>query len=264
MNIQDLFNKGVSLGRQRAGQGINGPLGPALSAMSAFRQFPDNDLPADARMLPVSQAGFDLTRAISKRNVWVLFVNTSGSGVAPWRHLIILDSDFRGEGQVETPSRVGMVAHELTHLLQREINQSHYWPSGGFNPARGRRWIGDSTSYMEMLAYLVGWTVEYDLLSSGLLAEKGPEAGSRLATIRRHLAVSTGVEAGKISRLISDQFPNNSIYRQNRRTENRYTDRRVPPGSWHYWLRQLGFSRQAVDHIMFLAAQGQYEGNTTL
>lgn len=264
MNIQDLFSKGVSLERQRAGQVLDGPLSPALGAMSALRVLPGSGLPDGKMMLPVSQAGFDLARAISRQNLWVLFVNTSGSGAAPWRHLIILDSDYRGESQAEIPSRVGMVAHEFTHLLQREINQSHYWPSGGFNPARGRRWMGDSTSYMELLAYLVSWTVEYDLLSSGLYAEKGPEVDSRLATIRRQLAVYTGVEASKIGRLISDQFPEDSIYRRNIKTESRYGDRRVPPGSWHYWLRQLGFSRQAVDHIMILAARGQFEVNTPI
>jgi hypothetical protein len=153
-----------------------------------------------------------------------------------------------------------MVAHELTHLLQREINQPHYWPSGGLNPVRGRLWIGDSTSFMELLAYLVGWTVEYDLLSVGQFAEKGLESDPRQATIRRHLALFTIADAPKIGRLISDQFPNNSIYRQNRITESRYPDQRVPPGSWHSWLRQLGFSRSAVDHIMILAAQGKNEG----
>jgi hypothetical protein len=264
MNYCELLSKGFSLERQRAGQAPAGPIGPALGAMSAFRPFSSNDLPAGVRDLPLSRIGFDLARNISKQVLWVLFVNTGGSGIAPWRRMIILDTEYRGEGQVGNPSRIGMVAHELAHLLQREINQPHYWPSGGFNPVRGRRWIGDSTSYMEMLAYLVGWTVEYDLLSAGLLAGKGLEADSRLATIRRQLAIFTGVDAPKIGRLIRDQFPNNTIYRQNTMTESRYLDRRVPPGSWHNWLRQLGFSRLAVDRIMVLAAQGNNEGKTPM
>jgi hypothetical protein len=41
--------------------------------------------------------------------------------------------------------------------------------------------------------------------------------------------------------------------------ENRLSDGRIPSGSWHYWLRQLGFSLQAIDHIMVLASQGQEE-----
>jgi hypothetical protein len=56
--------------------------------------------------------------------------------------------------------------------------------------------------------------------------------------------------------MIGDLFPNNPIYQQNLSSEIRYSDRRIPPGSWHDWLRQLGFSRTAVDHIMVLAARG--------
>ena len=93
--------------------------------------------------------------------LWIL----GGSGVAPWRGLIILDSEYRGWTDRLTET-LAMVAHELTHLLQRQFNQPHYWPSGGLHPGFGRRWIGDSTNYMEVISYLVGWTVEYDFTAA--------------------------------------------------------------------------------------------------
>ena len=264
MNFRSILRKGISLKKQHAGQIEDGPLGPVLRAISEIRveNLTGDDPPVDITLQPVSLVGKDLAGIISRLDLWVLFVNTDGSGVAPWRGLIVLDADYVGEGQVESPSRVGIVAHELTHLLQREFKGSHYWPSGGFNPVRGRRWIGDSTTYMEMLAYIVGWTIEYDLrfakqfdphISPGQLAR----GESVLATIRDRLARFTGTEPRNASRMLGDLFPDNPIYRQNHQTESKFPDRRVPPGTWHYWLRQIGFSRAAVDHIMILAAQGK-------
>ena len=262
MNFRNILNKGVSLKKQRAGQIEGAPLGPVLRAISESRfvNLTVDDPPIGGTPQPVSPVGKDLVRIISKLNLWVLFVNTDGSGVAPWRRLIILDGDYRGEGQVKTPSRIGIVAHELTHLLQREFNQSHYWPSGGFNPVRGRRWIGDSTTYMELLAYLVGWSVEYDLtldrtLDPGISLGQLARYKSTMEAIRSRLAGFTGTEPRQASRMISELFPGNAVYKQNYRTESRYPDGRIPPGTWHYWLRQLGFSRASVDHIMNLAAR---------
>ena len=261
MKFGDFLKKGISLKKQHAGRAEDGPLGPFLRDISEIRaanQALSDHLLADGTLQPV---GNDLAKIISKLDLWVLFMNTNGSGIAPWRGLIVLDADFREEGQVVSPFRIGMVAHELTHLLQRELKQSHYWPSGGFNPVRGRRWIGDSTSYMEVLAYLVGWTVEYDFISARQLetiisGERRAEVETVLKAIRDRLASFTRTEPHTATRMISDLFPNNPIYQQNLSSEDRYPDRRIPPGSWHDWLRQLGFSRAAVDHIMVLAAQG--------
>jgi hypothetical protein len=176
----------------------------------------------------------------------------------------MLDTELRGEGQVKSPATLAMIAHELTHLLQREFNQSHYWPSGGLHPARGRRWIGDSTNYMEVISYLVGWTVEYDL-TAARIGSAGRSVGENardertLVTIRDRLATLTGPDPSNACRLVVKLFPNNAVYRQNFEVESRAHDRRIPPGSWHSWLRQMGFSRQAVDHIMILASQGHAE-----
>jgi len=257
MKLRNLLIKGITLKKQRAGQPEAGPLGPFMRRISDIH-------PKSIQPVPVSPVGMDLVRITAKLDLWVLFMNTEGRGIAPWRRLIILDADYQGEGQVEHPARAGMVAHELTHLLQREIKQSYYWPSGGFKPARGRRWIGDSTNYMELLAYIVGSTVEYDLTlveqsSPGIPPEQFALAEKSLAALRGHLNLLTGAERGEISQVICNLFPENRIYEQNQETERFYPDQRIPPGTWHSWLRHLGFSRASVDYIMILAARGKNE-----
>jgi hypothetical protein len=258
MRLPDVLKKGVFAQKQHAGQGMDGPLGPVLREISAVYPLGNNQ-PSQA----ISPVGIDLARIISKYDLWILFINTDGSGIAPWRRLIVLDSDYRGKGQIETPSRIGMVVHELTHLVQRELKGSHYWPGGGFNPVRGRRWIGDSTNYMEVLAYLVGWTVEYDLTKTkqfdpNISLEQRARNEVVLDTIRERLAYFTATDKRSSSRKISELFPDNPVYKQNARIEARYLDHRIPPGTWHDWLRRMGFSRSAVDHIMILAAQGEF------
>ena len=256
IKVTRVLDKGAKLRKQVAGRMAGGPLAPALTEM--VKTQPQDGI---SKFLPLSPVGNDLVRAVNNLDFWVLYVNTQGSGIAPWRRLIILDADFRGQGQVESPSRIAMVAHELTHLLQREISQTHYWPRGGFNPFRGRRWLGDSTNYMEALAYLVGWTVEYDFtlatqLDASISQDQREKNNQALKKICQQVARLTAAEPHELSGMIIELFPNHPIYKQNFKTENRYHDRRIPPGPWHYWLRQIGFSRSSVDHIMILAAQG--------
>lgn len=263
MDIKHILRKGVFLSKQVSSRVEDGPLSPLFNQFSQTTSKTPvvNVLKGEGTRQPVSIVGMDLVRIYAHRSLWVLFMDTSGSGIAPWQGLIVLDADYRGKGQVKTPSRLGIVAHELTHLLQREFNQLHYWPGGGFRPARGRRWIGDSTNYMEMISYLVGWTVEYDFTLAGMLhadpsLEQDTEQERTLKTIRKRLAAFTDSDPRDASRKILELFPKNIIYQQNFRTESRYPDRRIPPGTWHSWLSQMGFSRLAIDHIMVLAARG--------
>jgi hypothetical protein len=264
MGINRFFNKGISIRRQQPGWPADGPISLCLKTLSGNFQEGSPDHSSGLGNRAISPVGADLARIYAKRKLWVLFVNTEGSGVAPWRGLIILDPDLRGEGQIKSPGTMGMIAHELTHLLQRDINQPHYWPSGGLRPAFGRRWIGDSTNYMEVLSYLVGWTVEYDFMVARTLSP-GQSTGQHarderaLATIRDRLATLTGADARNACRLMLKLFPTNAVYRKNFQLESRIPDGRIPPGSWHTWLRQMGFSRQAVDHIMILSARGHAE-----
>lgn len=259
-----MISKGFSIRKQRPGWPDDGPISPCFKALSGFV---DQDLPDSPRGFgrrTVSPVGADLARIYAQCSLRVLFADTGGSGVAPWRGLIILDADFRDEGQVQSPATMAMIAHELTHLLQREINQPHYWPSGGLRPTFGRRWIGDSTNYMEVISYLVGWTVEYDftlarMSSPGRTPGQQPRDERTLATIRDRLATLTGPDPRNACRLLLKLFPKNAVYRQNYRVESRSPDGRIPPGSWHNWLRQMGFSRPAIDHIMALASRGRAE-----
>ncbi|MFN2263154.1 MAG: hypothetical protein ACK2UM_02740 [Anaerolineales bacterium] len=262
MKFTHLLKGGISLKKQKAGSSRDGPLGPAfgeLSRTSTNRLTGSGDQPAEYTWA-ISPVGMDLVSIFANRSLWVLFAGTDGSGIVPWRGLIVLDSSYQGEGQTKSPATLGMVAHELTHLLQRELNQPHCWPGGGFNPVLGRRWIGDSTNYMEVIAYLVGWTVEYDftLASKNSLQNLNVQKSidnNALASIRNRLALLSKSEAHRTSKIITELFPENAIYRQNMKAENRYPDRRVPPGNWHIWLRQMGFSRGTIDHIMVLASQ---------
>ncbi len=261
MDIRKFLSKGVSLKKQAPGWPEDGPISPCLRKLAGTIQAESSDAMG---IQSISAVGADLARIYAGRSLRVLFVDTGGSGVAPWRGLIILDTELRGEGQVKSPGTLAMISHELTHLLQREINQSHYWPSGGLRPALGRRWIGDSTNYMEVLSYIVGWTVELDFTAArmgaaGRTDRENARDKRTLERIKDRLATLTGPNPRNACRLVVKIFPDNAVYRQNLDLENRIPDGRIPPGSWHSWLQQIGFSRQAIGHIMILASQGSAE-----
>lgn len=255
MNWKILIDKGISIRKQKPMLPDDGPITEFLRSMS--RLAPENTS-------PISLVGADVARLFAERSTRVVYMHTEGSGITPWRGLIFLDTDYREAEQINSPAKIGLVAHELTHLLQRELEPGYYWPSGGLRPSFSRRWIGDSTNYMEVLSYLVGWTVEYDFTAA--LLERGdlspPDRAKkerRLKSILNDLATLSGNDARNACRLVLKIYSKNPIYRQNYRLENRLADGRIPPGSWHYWLRQLGFSLPAIDHIMLLAARGQGE-----
>jgi hypothetical protein len=255
MALKKFFQKGVTLRYQRPGLPEDGPLTPCLKAMAAV----------DEVGRPLSPVGADVARLFARRKTLVVFTHTAGSGITPWRGLIVLDREYMGEGQTASPARIGLVAHELTHLLQRDLRHPYYWPSGSLRPALNRLWVGDSTNYMEVLAYLVGWTVEHDLIVSEAASSQELTEARRAQTqgvvrsLRDRLATLAGPDTRNACRLVLRTFPDNAIYRKNYTRESRLPDGRIPPGHWHEWLRQLGFSRQAVDHIMVLAAQGKVE-----
>jgi hypothetical protein len=254
MDLNIFLKKGFALRMQRPGLTDDGPITPCLRAMAA----------TDALGKPLSPVGADVARLFSQRTTRVLFVHTAGSGITPWRGLFVLDAEYRGEGQTKSPATIGLVAHELTHLLQRELKPRYYWPSGRLRPSLTRRWVGDSTNYMEVLAYLVGWSVEHDLTaaqaaSPGLSAAAQERYRRILKSIRDRLATLAGADVKNAARLVLKTYPDNPVYRKNYRLESRLRDGRVPPGMWHGWLRQLGFSPAAVDHILLLAARGQVE-----
>jgi hypothetical protein len=248
------FKKGLSIQAQKPGLPADGPISPCLQAMAARDQA--------GRLL--SPVGADVARLYAGRKTRVVFMHTAGSGITPWRRLIVLDADYKGEGQIKSPAKIGLVAHELTHLLQRDLRNPNYWPSGGLRPARGRRWVGDSTNFMEVVAYLIGWTIEYDLIAARLAApdltpEMQERTRSALQSLKNRLATLAGRDVRNATRLVIKTFPDNRVYRNNYRLENRLSDGRIPSGGWYDWLLEMGFSRRAVDHIMVIAAQGHAE-----
>ena len=209
--------------------GVRGPLSAAIEAMSA------------------TLAGANVARGIGRRQVWVAFLPTGGSGAVPWRKFLILDIAYRDRGQAATPGRVALVAHELTHVLQRELSDPIYWPSGGLRLSGPGRWLGDSTTVMEVAAYIVGASVEWDLLHG--LGRSTQRQSDWLAALTR----TTPRDAG---RAVVDHFPKNRIYRWTYRTEAKRPDRRIPPGDWADWLGAVGIDAHTLEHIRNQAAQG--------
>jgi len=213
-------------------------LTPALQAMAATK--PDGG--------SISTVGAELAGLIEPLTIRVAFLPISGSGVTPWRRWVVLDGSYRGQGQASSPGRIGLVAHELTHVLQRELGDTYFWPGGGLRPSRSRRWLGDSTNYMEALAYVVGASVELDLLEA-----KGMQPNRRL---RDDLASLTGEDAANAARYVVKSHPENAVYRKNYRAETQSPDGRIPPGGWSHWLGAIGFGSAAVERIRELAALG--------
>ncbi len=197
---------------------------------------------------PASPAGRDVARLIQAFKVRVAFLPTRGSGATPWRRLIVLDTSYREQGKAESPARVALVAHELVHVLQRELRDPEFWPSGGFRPSLSRRWIGDSTNYMEVVAYIVGASVEIDLLREN--------QETRIQRLSDWLATVAGEDASNAARAVVKRYKNNSIYRQNYRAEVRTPGRRIPSQPWAHWLGVLGFEANTIEHIRQLSATG--------
>jgi hypothetical protein len=244
----------IRLATQRPGE--VGPLTPSLEAMSARRSSGEPVSPGSSGEPvspgsggePLSPVGRDVARLIQAFNVRVAFLPTRGSGATPWRRLIVLDTSYREEGQAESPTRVALVAHELVHVLQRELGDPEFWPSGGFRPSLSRRWIGDSTNYMEVVAYIVGASVEIDLLREN--------QETRIQHLSDWLATVAGEDAPNATQAVVKRYKSNSIYRQNYRVEARTPGRRIPSQPWSHWLGVLGFEANTIEHIRQLSAVG--------
>lgn len=249
--MSDLISRLFPIRRQRTGAIKGGPIGLALDAMSF----------TDGQNRKISTVGTRLSNLIRARGVWVLFFPTGGDCACPWSGFVIYDTSLKDEGQVETPFKTGLVAHELFHVLQRARNDDHFWPSGFFRPSRFTRWITDSTNYMEVLAYIVGWTIEYDLIeynlkTSDLSEGERAKYQSRKGKIENDLATLTRTDEHNANRRILEKFHKNWFYRQNYRKEYTTDDGRIPYGGWDTWLINLDISREAVDHIKQITSRG--------
>jgi hypothetical protein len=119
---------------------------------------------------------------------------------------------------------------------------------------------------MEVLSYIVGETVEYDLLM-----ENGPSSLTAaelrvVEDIENDLATFTGPDAPNATRYVVFTYNQNSIYRGNYSLELGLSDHRIPDGGWDHWLMQVGFSEEAVEHIREIADEGtgRYVGEDLL
>jgi hypothetical protein len=163
--------------------------------------------------------------------------------------MIVLDTSYRTGDRAESPVKVALVAHELVHVLQRELGDPEFWPSGGFKPSLSRRWIGDSTNYMEVVAYIVGTSIEIDLLSNS--------ESTRARQLSDWLATVAGEDALNATRAVVKRYKSNSIYWQNYRVEARTPGHRIPSQRWAHWLGILGFEERTIEHIQNLATMGR-------
>ncbi len=242
---------GIHLRRQRPGLPADGPLTPMLQALQAVTP--------NGR--PVSPMAQEITRLVEPLSFWTLFVHTNGAGAVPVRDLVILDAALKNPDNAKDPYSLSLTAHELVHVLQRRQADSHFWPTGYPRFSRGRRWLFDSTNYMEVQAYLAGWTVEHDFLrhklnTTSLSEEETQQAQARLEKLVNRITTLSSPDVQNAIRLILTLYPNHKIYMQNFRTEAAIPDRRVPPGDWQTGLEKLGMARPAIEYAANLANKG--------
>jgi hypothetical protein len=110
---------------------------------------------------------------------------------------------------------------------------------------------------MEVLAYIVGDTIKYDLLlqkSSG--AALSAFEKQRLTSIQNDLATLTDPDAWIAAKSIAVKFQNCDVYLDNYVIEYALPDHSIPPGGWELWLRELGFADASIDHINSIASKG--------
>ena len=244
---------GIELLRfQPPGEDLEGPIAPVLRKLSE-----DSNSGG-----PKSIVGLNVAHLIRKHGVWVSFLPTKGAGVSPWCGHIWLDVRYKEQGQTRSPRRIGLVVHELTHNLQRKIGDPNYWPRGGLKPIEHTRWIADSTNFMEVLAYLIGWVTEYDLEQDRLKHDQlttgqKESINEKLRVYENLIATLTDSDVENAKRLALIQDQDNFFYKQNYRKEAKTPDGRVPRGGWRHWLKEMDFSPKSIKHIKSLAARGK-------
>ena len=240
---------------QEPGLPADGPITASLSAMSAL----------DGAGNQVSPVGADVARLTDGRSVNVTFWDTGGAGVAPLPGRIILPEGYIGGGQAAPEFNVGLVAHELTHVLERDLGDPAYWPSG-WNHSNALMFadgpedliyiVGESTNYMEVMSYIVGEAVEYDLLSQIPPAALTLREVDRLAAIEDNLATYTDPDSANAARYMLTTHPGAEVYRANYVHELGVSDGRIPAGGWDHWLKEMGFSEAATQRIQDIASRG--------
>jgi len=248
--------------------------GPITSAMATISQ---TDLNGNA----VSIVGSELAQLIDDRGgVAVHFSDliTGGTaGVAPTRGLVVLPNRYQSALVQAVPGNAGLVAHELAHVLQRDLPEfpdgfppfgtgpmAGSWPftPEGINPLSveyGVPLLGDFTLYMEVQSNIVGMGIEYDLLGEELanLSPGSLRRGtiiSRMDAIEVHLATYTG-PAADAAAYVPQQYNGHEMY-VGEMVKEVIFGARIPDGGWEHWLAQQGFSDKAIERIQQIASKG--------
>lgn len=241
--LYDLY--GRLLAPQGPGLPPGGPITLSLREMAAV----------DTNGVPISPVGSELVDLVDDLGIRVAFI-TGGDGVAPWTGQIVLPTAYTGTGQIDgntaviQTGRVGLVGHELTHAVHRELQHLLYSPP-----------VIDSTNHMEVVAYIVGETVQYDLLEARLSDPTLPERQRfpievAQQSLANHLATYTGSDQLNANRYMLQEHSTSLIYRLNHFRESLIPGHRIPPGGWEQSLRDIGFSDAAIDHIKNVASNG--------
>jgi hypothetical protein len=223
---------------QEPGLPPDGPITLSLSEMASL----------DSNGVPVSIVGSELVDLVDGLGVRVAFLGRDG-GTNPWVEQVVIPEPYQGSGQVggSTPiaqtERVALAAHELTHAVHREHGSLNYAPP-----------IIDSTNHMEVVAYLVSETVQYDLLQAGLADPSLTDAErllieARLNRLATNIATYSGADQLNANRYMIQQHQGNVIYGWNHLRESLIPGHRIPPGGWEQSLREIGFSDEAIQHI---------------
>jgi len=232
---------------QEPGLPPDGPVTAGLDAMAA----------SDPSGNPISIVGREMADLIAQREIRVSFI-MDGGGASPWTNRIFLADRYINANELETPSGTGLLAHELTHSLQRELDDPHFWPSGEPRLSEPRsRLIGDSTNYMEVLAYIVGDTVEYDMLAQ--IPSPSRSDIMRMDRLANDIATLTNDDALNATRYVVKRYNYVDVYKKNFTVEMGVPDHRIPDGGWDHWLREMGFSDEAINHIVDIASTGTVE-----
>ncbi|MFV2044321.1 MAG: hypothetical protein ACC700_13955, partial [Anaerolineales bacterium] len=239
--LSDLHGKFLAL--QGPGLSPNDPITLSLTQMAAV----------DSSGNPISPVASELVDLVDGLGVRVAFIGT-GAGVSPWVGQIVIPEKYVGSGQVSGSTviietgRIGLVAHELTHAAHRELNNPAYAPA-----------VIDSTNHMEVVAYIAGETVQYDLLGAELQDPTlTPDERQAIEDKRLDLAtdIATYTDSDQLNanRYVVKEHTGTFIYQLNHFKESLIPGNRIPPGGWEESFRSIGFSDQVIEHIKGIPA----------
>jgi RHS repeat-associated protein len=150
---------------------------------------------------------------------WSPFVS-KGRMAQFYGHLVVAPHGFDPASSLD-PASVGVLSHELTHVLQRIVHRDGMCDNC-------------TTLYSETEANIIGWTIKYDLTTDQ----------NERQLIKGNLQFATGPLAPMYDWLRQQGFP-----------YDRSGEWTFGTGDWRDTLPQLGFSQATVQHIVDIINQ---------